>query len=173
MAIFGIRLFGDPVLRKRAAEVGAVDDSVQKLMRDLLDTMLGASGVGLAAPQIGIGRRVIVWTHEEELGKLADPEILEAAGSVEAEEGCLSLPGLYYPVLRAEWVRVKGLDETGTEMTFEASDFKARIIQHEIDHLDGVLFMDRLPPDLVKEAKRTLREQVMAGGTPPAPAVAL
>jgi peptide deformylase len=170
MSVFPIRKFGDPVLRKPADKVGLVDDAVKKLMRDLTDTMLDAPGVGLAAPQIGISKRVIVWRTEEEKGRLADPEIIERRGEVEAEEACLSLPGLAYPVVRAEWVRVKGLDESGNEVSLEAEDWTARILQHEIDHTEGILFIDRLPDDLQKVAKRRLRELALnpTSTSPPA-----
>lgn len=161
MAIFPVRLFGDPVLRQRASEVGVVDDSVRKLMQDMRDTMQDAPGVGLAANQIGVLRRVLVWEHEGASGALADPQIMDRGGSAEDEEGCLSLPGLRYPVVRAQWVRVEGLDAAGEKMTLEAEDFVARILQHEIDHLDGVLFIDHIPPEVQREARRLLREQAL------------
>lgn len=161
MAIFPIRLFGDPVLRQKAADVPAVDDSVRKLMQDMRETMRDAPGVGLAANQIGVLRRVLVWEHEADSGALANPKIADRGGSAEDEEGCLSLPGLRYPVTRAAWVRVEGLDPQGEKVTFEAEDLVARILQHEIDHLNGVLFIDHLPPDLQREARRLLREQAL------------
>lgn len=163
MAIFPIRIFGDPVLRSRANEVETVDESVAKLMDDMIQTMRAAPGVGLAAPQIGILRRVIVWENEDESGALADPVIIERRGSIVEEEACLSLPGLGYPVERAQWVKVKGFDRSNNIAEVEGEDLTARIFQHEIDHLDGVLFIDHLPPDLQKEAKRKLREQTMTG----------
>lgn len=163
MAVFPIRLFGDPVLRQRASEVNVVDDSVRKLMRDMLATMQDAPGVGLAGNQIGVPRRVIVWEYEGDSGALANPEIIDRGGKVEDEEGCLSLPGLRYPVVRSQWVRVGGLDAGGREVTFEAEDLVARIFQHEIDHLDGVLFIDHLPQELQREARRLLREQALQG----------
>lgn len=172
MAVFPIRTFGDPVLRKPAAEVDAVDDGVRKLMRDLVDTMRAAPGVGLAAPQIGISRRVITWQFESEEGALANPVILEREGSVESEEACLSLPGLAFPVVRAEWVRFEGLDEAGATVAGEAHGYLARILQHEVDHVDGVLFIDRLAPELQRQARRQLREQAL-GETPPQRAAAL
>lgn len=163
MAIFPIRLFGDPVLRQKAAPVSEVDDSVRKLMQDMRETMEDAPGVGLAANQIGVARRIIVWDHEGDSGALANPEIADRGGSVEDEEGCLSLPGLRYPVVRAAWVRVEGLDPGGRKVSFEAEDLVARIIQHEIDHIEGVLFIDHLEPELQREARRLLREQVLKG----------
>lgn len=163
MALFPIRLFGDPVLRQKAAPVVEVDDSVRKLMKDMTDTMQDAPGVGLAGNQIGVLRRVIVWDYEDQSGALANPEIIDKGGRVEGEEACLSLPGLRYPVERAQWVRVHGLDPSGREVTLEAEDLVARIFQHEIDHLNGVLFIDHLPPDLQREARRLLREQALQG----------
>lgn len=162
MTTFTIRLFGDPVLRQRAAEVAGVDDSVRKLIRDLTDTM-PASGLGLAAPQIGITRRVFVWGNGDDTGALANPRLLESSGEVESDEGCLSLPGLSFPVRRAQWVRVEGLNESDQRVVIEATDLTARIFQHEIDHLDGVLFIDHLPRDLQREARRMLREQMLSG----------
>lgn len=165
MTTFQIRRFGDPVLRQRAAEVAGVDDSVRKLIRDLTDTM-PTTGLGLAAPQIGITRRVFVWKNEDNTGALANPRLLESSGEVESDEGCLSLPGLSFPVRRAQWVRVEGLNESDQRVVLEATDLTARIFQHEIDHLDGVLFIDHLPRDLQREARRMLREQMLSGIAP-------
>jgi len=161
MAIFPVRLFGDPVLRERAWEVPKIDNSIRKLMQDMVETMQAAPGVGLAANQVGVLRRVIVWQNDLERGALANPVIVERAGQVEDEEGCLSLPGLTYPVERAQWVRVEGLDARDGVVSLEASDLTARILQHEIDHIDGVLFIDRLSAELQREARRVLREQTL------------
>src|SRR5438094_5150885 len=113
MAVFPIRLFGDPVLREQAAEVTEVDDAIRKLIRDMRDTMRDAPGVGLAANQIGVLRRVVVWSFEGDEGALVNPRIVEQEGSWEAEEACLSLPGLSYPVVRAQQVKGEGLDRKG------------------------------------------------------------
>jgi len=161
MAIFPIRLFGDPVLRQKAAAVSQVDRSVRKLMKDMTDTMRDAPGLGLAANQVGILRRVIVWANGDDQGALADPVILDRGGQDEDEEGCLSLPGLKYPVIRSQWVRVQGLDEKGDPVVIEAEDLTARIFQHEIDHLDGILFVDHLTPEIQREARRRLREEAL------------
>ena len=163
MAVLPIRTFGDPVLRRRASEVSGVDDAVRKLMQDMNDTVIAAPGVGLAAPQIGVPRRVFVWTYEGYRGALANPAIVEQHGIAEADEACLSLPGLSYPVLRAERVKVIGLNDRGRRVEIEVEDWTARIFQHEIDHLDGVLFIDRIHPDLQREARRRLREQALSG----------
>jgi peptide deformylase len=165
MAVFPIRLFGDPVLRQRAAEVSDVDDTIRKLIRDMRDTMRDAPGVGLAANQIGVLRRVVVWSFEGDEGALVNLRIVEQEGSWEADEACLSLPGLSYPVVRAQRVKVEGLDRKGGQVELDAEDMPARILQHEIDHIDGVLFIDHLPPELQREARRLLREA--AEGFPP------
>ncbi|HWD07862.1 MAG TPA: peptide deformylase [Actinomycetota bacterium] len=163
MAVLPIRTFGDPVLRRRASEVSVVDEAVRKLMHDMSDTVIDAPGVGLAAPQIGVPRRVIVWTYEGEGGALANPVIVEQHGHDEADEACLSLPGLSYPVPRALKVRVMGLNDRGERIEREFTDWTARIMQHEIDHLDGVLFIDRIAPDLARQARRRLREAALSG----------
>ncbi|HEY8202975.1 MAG TPA: peptide deformylase, partial [Actinomycetota bacterium] len=167
MAVFPIRLFGDPVLRQRAAEVTEVDDAVRKLIRDMRDTMRDAPGVGLAANQIGVLRRVIVWSYEGDEGALVNPRIVSQEGAVEGDEACLSLPGLSYPVVRAQRVRVEGLDRKGRLTELEAEDMTARILQHEIDHVNGVLFIDHLPPELQREARRRLREAAEGFAPPP------
>ncbi|MGH2767391.1 MAG: peptide deformylase [Actinomycetota bacterium] len=166
MAVFPIRLFGDPVLRQRCADVPSVDEAVRKLMHDMTDTMVGAPGVGLAAPQIGVLRRVIVWRNGDDHGALANARVLAVRGAVEAEEACLSLPGIRYPVVRAEWIRFEGLNDSNELVELEAEEFTARIIQHEIDHTEGILFTDRLPPDLRRDARRQLREILLADEAP-------
>jgi peptide deformylase len=165
MAVLPIRVFPDPVLREPAAPVGAVDDAVRKLIADMGETMRDAPGVGLAAPQVGVQRRVLVYSvsPEDPIRALVNPEIVERGGEIVADEGCLSIPGLTYPVARAERVAVRGLDGDGRPVSYEATDFEARIIQHEVDHLDGILFLDRLTPELRREAMRVLREQAMEG----------
>jgi peptide deformylase len=163
MAVLPIRTFGDPVLRRRATEVPEVDAVVRKLMHDMSDTVIDAPGVGLAAPQIGVPRRVIVWTYEGNRGALANPAIVGQHGSEVADEACLSLPGLSYPVPRAYKVRVSGLNDRGERVEMDFDDWVARIMQHEIDHLDGVLFIDRIAPELQREARRRLREEALSG----------
>lgn len=135
----------DPVLREIAKPVPAVTSNIQKLLRDMADTMYDAGGVGLAAPQIGISKRVIVidpHDGETELIEMVNPEIVEADGEQLGPEGCLSIPGLNGDVNRKKRVKVKGLDYDGNEIVIEAEDFLARIFQHEIDHLNGILFTD-------------------------------
>lgn len=168
MAVLPIRQFGDPVLRTRAREVAEVDRAARRLMKSMMQTMEQAPGIGLAATQVGVLKRIIVWEWEEEQGQLANPAIVERGGEVEDEEGCLSLPGLLYPVSRSQWVAVEGMDAGGERVRLELDDMPARIVQHEIDHLDGVLFIDHLPEEMRREALRKLREmepadEVVAG----------
>ena len=165
-----IRAFGDPVLRQRAREVETITDLHRKLIKDMFDTMRAAPGVGLAAPQIGVLDRIFVWEVEDRHGAVINPEIVERSQEAATDdEGCLSLPGLTYPVERATEVTVRGLDEQGQPIELTGTELLARIFQHEIDHLDGVLFIDRLPDDVRKEALRNLREQAL-GFTSIAPA---
>ena len=170
MATRDIRTFGDPVLRQRAREVEEVTDLHRKLIKDMIDTMRAAPGVGLAAPQIGVLDRIFVWEVEDRHGAVINPEIVERSQEAATDdEGCLSLPGLTYPVERATEVTVRGLDDHGQPIELTGTELLARIFQHEIDHLDGVLFIDRLPDDVRKEALRNLREQAL-GFTSIAPA---
>lgn len=149
MAEREIRLLGDPALRERCEPVEAFDDELRRLARDLLDTMYAAEGVGLAAPQVGVPLRVFAYdVQEPELpaGVLVNPEVVERSGSAVDEEGCLSIPGLTAEVERAERVVVEGFDPEGEDLRFEADGLLARCFLHEIDHLDGVLFLDHLSP---------------------------
>jgi len=137
-----------PVLRRKAKPIRKVDARLRKLAADMLDTMRDAPGVGLAAPQIGISERLIVVEYEERQFALVNPAITWRSEDTEVgEEGCLSLPTLYGDVERARNVRVQGLDLHNKRVTFEAEEWLARIFQHEVDHLDGVLFTDRMAPD--------------------------
>lgn len=150
MAVWEIRTLGDPVLRKKAEPVDAVDDEVRNLMDDMLETMYEADGVGLAAPQIGVGKRVIVIDVREPdvppFG-LVNPVIVEKSEAVDrGEEGCLSIPGLREIVERSERVVVEGLDREGNAVRIDADGLLARALQHEVDHLDGILFIDRVSP---------------------------
>ena len=171
MAIHPIRTFGDPVLRQKAAEVARVDQFHERLAADMIETMRDAPGVGLAGPQIAILQRIFVWEVEDEYGVLINPVIKKRSRKkVTDDEGCLSLPGLVYPVERSHSVRVEGLDETGEPVTIDAEDHLARVFQHEIDHLDGILFIDRLPEEMKRDALRLLREQSLglaSTATPP------
>jgi peptide deformylase len=167
MAVLKIRTFGDPVLRQRAREVDRTTDLHRKLVADMFDTMRDAPGVGLAAPQVGVLERIFVWEIEEDSGVLVNPVIVRRSHDTEeAEEGCLSLPGLAYPVERASEVVVEALDLEGSRQTLEAGGLLGRVFQHEIDHLDGVLFTDRLPDELKRQALQILRDQALGIPTP-------
>jgi peptide deformylase len=145
-----VRLLGDPVLRQKAEPVSAITADMRKLIGDMFDTMYAEEGVGLAAPQVGISERIIVVDpHDDETEPFAliNPEILDAGAETEKnEEGCLSIPGIRDLVERSVSVRVRGLTETGEVRELEAEGLLSRILQHEIDHLNGVLFLDRLSP---------------------------
>jgi len=158
VAIQPIRLFGDPVLRKPATEVVDFDKELRKLVQDLTDTMLDAPGAGLAAPQIGVGLRVFTWYVDGEVGHLVNPKLTLSEATQLGPEGCLSLPDLEFDCLRAQSVVAAGFDMHGEPLVVEGSDLLARAIQHETDHLDGVLFIDRLDPEARKAAMREIRE---------------
>jgi peptide deformylase len=144
MSLLPLHLLGSPVLRQHSAEVKTVDDQVRRLVDDLFETMDAARGVGLAANQVGIARRVAVVDADGDRFAMIDPTIVEAEGRATAEEGCLSIPDIYADVTRPERVVVVALDLDGNSYRKEATGLKARAIQHEIDHLDGILFLDHL-----------------------------
>src|SRR5688500_8397390 len=172
MAILQMRTFGDPILRAKALPVTAFDEQLRRLGEDMFETMYAAPGVGLAAPQVGASKRFLVYDsgQEGERGALCNAEITwMSAETNEAEEGCLSLPGLYLPVVRASQVKVTAQDVTGATVQIDAEMLHARILQHEIDHTNGTLFIDRLTPELRKEAMKRLREQELGLAPSPAP----
>jgi peptide deformylase len=144
MSLLPLHLLGSPVLRQRGKEIGAVDDEVRRLVDDMYETMDAARGVGLAANQVGVARRVAVVDADEDRFEMIDPVILESEGRAAAEEGCLSIPEIYGDVSRPERVVIEATDRNGTRYRKEATGLKARAIQHEIDHLDGILFLDHL-----------------------------
>lgn len=159
MTIQPVRLFGDPILRSRADEVTAFGPELAQLVTDLTETMHDDGGVGMAAPQIGVGLRVFVYDTGDAAGHVVNP-VVEPIGDEEqvGPEGCLSIPGVRHDVARALRVRVSGVDVTGAPVAFEATELLSRCAQHETDHLDGVLFLDRLDPAVRKAAMRTVRE---------------
>ena len=163
MAIRPIRLFGDPVLRTAAVPVTDFDKELRSLVADLTDTMLHAPGAGLAAPQIGVGLRVFTWSVDGEVGHLVNPELRLSEDTQDGPEGCLSLPGLALDCLRARSVVARGFDMHGEPVVIEGSDLLARAIQHETDHLDGILFIDRLDREARRAAMRTIRESEWFG----------
>jgi len=159
MAPYRIRVVGDPVLRQRASEVTEIDGRLAKLAEDMIATMYDAPGVGLAAPQVGVEKRLFVYDVGEGPRAVVNPEIVEATGEWTYEEGCLSVPGLSWPITRPKQVLLRGLDLDGNELEIEADELEARCFQHEVDHLDGVLLIERLDPDTRREALRTIRER--------------
>ena len=161
MSAYAIRLFGDPVLKQRAAEVTNVDGALVRLVDDMIETMYEAPGVGLAAPQVGVQKRLFVYDLNDGLGAraLVNPQINDSRGEWEYEEGCLSVPGLYFPILRPKEVHLTGFDLDGNEVSIEADEFEARVFQHELDHLDGRLLLEHLDDDQRKAALKALRNR--------------
>jgi peptide deformylase len=168
VAVRPIRLFGDPVLRTKAVPVTDFDAELRTLVRDLTETMLEAPGAGLAAPQIGVGLRVFTYNVEGVVGHLVNPSLKLSEETQHGLEGCLSIPELTFECTRALQVVATGFDMHGEPVTLDGSDLLARAIQHETDHLDGVLFVDRLDRETKREAMRAIREADWAGLTPPA-----
>lgn len=158
MAIQEIRFFGDPVLTTPAAAVVDFDKELRNLVADLTETMLDAPGAGLAAPQIGVGLRVFVWDVDEALGHLINPVLTLSQEMQEGEEGCLSFPELRYETPRAMRAVAQGFNMYGEPITVEGTEFLARALQHETDHLNGILFIDKLSKDDRKLAMKEIRE---------------
>ncbi len=169
MPLQPIRLFGDPVLRTPAAPVETFDKELRTLVADLTDTMMDAPGVGLAAPQIGVSLRVFTYWVDDVVGHLINPSLDLSDEEQDGEEGCLSLPGLSYDTKRAMRVVARGMDMHGEPVTIEGSELLARCVQHETDHLDGILFLDRLDTATRKAAMKEIRESEWFGA--PAPVV--
>lgn len=158
MPVQPIRLFGDPVLTTPAAVVNTFDKELRKLVKDLIDTMQDAPGAGLAAPQIGVPLRVFTWDVDDEVGHLVNP-ILDLSDELQdGEEGCLSFPELRYNTPRAFRAVAKGFNMYGDPVIIEGTEFLARALQHETDHLDGILFIDRLNDENRKAAMKEIRE---------------
>jgi peptide deformylase len=160
--------YGDPVLQSRADDVPAIDNQIQALIDDMIDTMYAAPGVGLAAPQIGVALRIFVadvtvGRDARDLIVMVNPEFVEREGVQLEEEGCLSVPGFNATVVRPARAVVRGLDRTGTERTIEGTGLRARVFQHEMDHLDGTLFVDRLRGIKRDLIVRKIRKQIKAG----------
>ncbi len=170
MALRHVRMYGDPVLRQKALEILEVDDTVRELIADMRETMHAYNGVGLAGNQVGVLQRVLVVNVPLPEGPrveyaLINPVLDQRAGTESGEEGCLSIPGIYEDVKRAERVRVRALDESGGRVEFIAEGYVARALQHEVDHLDGVLFVDRLSP-LKRQFLRGSLEALARGELP-------
>ena len=164
MAVLNVRRYGDPVLRRRAVPVEKVTAEIRRLVDDMTDTMYDEVGIGLAAPQVGHSVRLLVVGDEEGRGVqvLVNPVITESGGTVTAEEGCLSLPGIFADVTRAQWVKLEARDLDGTPVAITARGLRSRVFQHEIDHLDGVLFIDRLDPVTRDRIKRRIKKEGFA-----------
>ena len=171
MAIQPIRLFGDPVLRTPAAPVETFDKELRRLVKDLTDTMVDAPGAGLAAPQIGVSLRVFTYWVDDEIGHLINPDLDISVDIQDGEEGCLSLPELSFPTKRGMSVVARGMNMHGEPVVIEGTELLARAIQHETDHLDGILFIDRLDTETRKLAMRAIRESEWFGE--PTPSVRL
>ncbi len=155
---YKIRTFGDPVLKSQAAPVTDVDGKIIRLVDDMFDTLVDSgNGLALAAPQIGVQKQVVVWDLGDDPLAIINPEIVESDGEWVYDEGCLSIPGLYVEMLRPKTVLVRGVDLSGDVIEIEADELEARMFQHEIDHLQGVLMFDRMSPDQRKEALREYR----------------
>ncbi len=161
MAIFSIRVFGDPVLRQRAAEIEEIDAKIIRLSEEMIETMRDAPGVGLAASQVGIERRIFVYDVGDGAQTVINPEIIESSGEWEWEEGCLSVPDLHWPIMRPKEVHLVGLDLDGNEISIEADELLARVFQHELDHLNGILLLEHLDKDQRKQAMRVLRARAL------------
>lgn len=159
MSILRIRTIGDPVLRTPAQEVTQFDDALAALVRDMLETMYAVGGVGLAAPQVGVGLRVFTWGIDGDEGHVINPQLSTGEEPQEGGEGCLSVPGLSHETPRAEHAVLTGVDCHGEPVHREATGLLARCFQHENDHLGGMLYVDRLVGDERKDALRQLRTQ--------------
>lgn len=165
MAVFPIRTFGDPVLNTTADSVDAFDDDLARLVEDMLETMYAAPGVGLAAPQIGISKRLFVFDIGEGPGHMVNPGLVEAHGEWEFDEGCLSVPERFWPITRPAFARLAGFDVTGAPLELEGDELMGRMLQHELDHLDGTLLLDRLGRLQRKAALRELRREALGIAT--------
>jgi peptide deformylase len=159
MSGYPLRYFGDPVLKQRAREVEELTGDLTTLVHGMYETMDVEEGIGLAAPQVGVRKRIFTYDLHEGDGPhvVINPEIVVSEGEIVSEEGCLSVPGFRFEVVRAERITVRGIDLDGREVILEGDDLLARMLQHEIDHLDGLLLLDRLDPDARREALRELR----------------
>jgi peptide deformylase len=160
MAFRDIRTIGDPVLRTQCEPITTIDDRVRQLVEDLLETVNFEGRAGLAANQIGVSLRAFSWNIEDNTGYILNPSIVEVSDDLQelGEEGCLSVPGLWYPCERPSYAKAVGTDLDGNEVVVEGEEIWARLIKHEVDHLDGHLYLDRLAKNVRKQAMRELRE---------------
>jgi peptide deformylase len=161
VATFPIRKFGDPVLKAPAAEVTELDDALVRLVDGMIQTMYDAPGVGLAAPQVGVQKRLFVYDVGEGANVVINPALSDFRGEWTYHEGCLSVPELWWDIHRAKQVRLTGIDLEGNDLDIDADELLARVFQHEVDHLDGVLLLERVTPDERKDAMRALRQRTL------------
>ena len=161
VAIFPIRTFGDPVLRGRTPPVEVFDDALRRLADDMIETMYDAPGVGLAAPQIGVAKRICVFDAGDGPQVLVNPEIVETSGEWEYDEGCLSVPGHFWTIARPSYARAVGQDLDGAPVEFSGEEILGRVLQHETDHLNGMLLIERLDRAARKIALRDIRNQTL------------
>ncbi len=159
MTSYSVRTYGDPVLKQPARDIEQVDGNLVRLVDDMVETMYDAVGAGLAAPQVGIQKRIFVYDVGDGPEVIINPTIVETSGEWYHDEGCLSVPGLRLGLTRPDQVHLRGFDLDGRELSIEADEFLGRVFQHEVDHLDGVLMMERLDPDQRKLALRVLRDR--------------
>jgi peptide deformylase len=161
MAPLTIRQYGDPVLKQRTRDVEEIDGKVASLVDAMLETMYAAPGSGLAANQIGVQRRIFVYDIGDGAHTIINPQIVESDGEWTYDEGCLSVPGLSWEIVRPNAVHLVGLDLEGNEVSIEAAELEGRVFQHEMDHLDGILLVERLDEDQRKEAMKILRTRTL------------
>jgi peptide deformylase len=157
-----IRQYGDPVLKERTRDVENIDGSIANLVESMIETMYAAPGTGLAANQVGVQRRLFVYDIGDGPRTIINPEIVESDGEWVFDEGCLSVPGLSWDIVRPNAVHLVGLDLEGNEVSIEATELEGRVFQHELDHLDGILLVERLDEDQRKEALKILRARTLS-----------
>ena len=167
MAVLTVRRYGDPLLRRKADPVSAITVEIKTLIADMVETMYDQLGIGIAAPQVGVPVRIIIVDDGKSgVRTLVNPVIAAQGGRAVAEEGCLSLPGIFGEVERAEWVEVEALDGDGRPLRLRAEALHARVIQHEVDHLDGILFIDRLDKVTRDRIKRKIKKEGLPDDAP-------
>ncbi len=161
MSAYRVRQYGDPVLKQVAGDVDEVDGALVRLVEDMVETMYSSEGAGLAATQVGIQKRLFVYDVGEGPKAVVNPTVAETSGEWYHEEGCLSIPGLRLGIVRPNRVHLRGLGLDGEELSLEADEFLGRVFQHEVDHLDGVLMIERLEEDMRRQALRVLRDRAL------------
>jgi peptide deformylase len=169
MAVLKVRRYGDPVLRAKARPITEITPAIRAMVDDMIETMYEEVGIGLAASQVGILLRLMVVVDESggPARALVNPVITASGGQVTAEEGCLSIPGIFAPVTRAAWVTLTAQDLEGQPVSLQARGLQARVFQHEMDHLDGILFIDRLPPLARDRIKRRIKKEGLPADSAP------